>query len=78
MKKLIIAVIAIFIHSCVFAQENAENITHILIVDDSDFSDIHDIAELDQSPEFPGGIDGLMEFLSQNIVYRDKWAEQEF
>lgn len=58
--------------------QSASKVTEIRIVDDSAPEkvsingknvDVYDIVKLDNEPEYPGGINGLMTFLSQNIVY---------
>lgn len=43
-----------------------ETATEIDIVEDESFCDMN---VLDEYPEFPGGISGLMDFLCDNIVY---------
>ncbi len=77
MKKLVLAAVATIFYACAFAQQNTERVTELVIVDDNATSDIHELVQLDQAPEFPGGIDGLMQFLSQNIVYPNECAMQE-
>lgn len=77
MKKLVLVAVATFFYTYAFAQQSAEKVTELVIVEDNDSSDIHELVQLDQAPEFPGGIDGLMQFLSQNIVYPNECAEQE-
>lgn len=52
--------------------------TEILIVEDGDTSNqIYDLVTLEHNPEFPGGIDGLMRFLSENVRYPDICAQGE-
>lgn len=52
--------------------------TEIKIVEDSENSDnILDIVTLDKQPEFPGGINGLMQFLCENLVYPSHCDEME-
>lgn len=61
---------------CAFADE--QKITEIMIVEDTQTSDnILDIVTLDKQPEFPGGINGLMQFLGENIIYPSECAENE-
>lgn len=61
---------------CAFADE--QKITELLIVEDNNNSEnILDIVTLDKQPEFPGGINGLMQFLGENIIYPSECAENE-
>ncbi len=51
--------------------------TELIIVKDNPSDDIYEFVSLESEPEFPGGINGLMQFLSDNIRYPDTCAEAE-
>ena len=76
-KKLTLFFISLVFASVTsFADES--KYTEIMIVEDSNNSDnILDIVTLDKQPEFPGGIDGLMKFLGENVAYPSHCAEME-
>lgn len=50
---------------------NLIQITEIKIVKDADYVD----EAPDVLPEYPGGVNGLMSFLSQNLIYPQKAIE---
>lgn len=60
-----------------FADE--PQVTEIMIVPDNqivgDKGDILEIVQLDSQPQFPGGIDGLMQWLGLNIYYPEQCSE---
>lgn len=56
---------------CLSAQSNNQ-ITEIKIVKDSEYVD----EAPNVLPEYPGGLNGLMSFLSQNLIYPDKAIEE--
>lgn len=69
MRRLIL--LAIFISSLDIAIGQVKNITEIHIVSDTDYID----ESPDVMPEYPGGVNAIMEFLSKNIVYPSKAVE---
>lgn len=86
MRNLIFSIISLCCATGAVAQVNepdstlTEQVTEILIVPDSEDNDgqnILDAVMLDQQPQFPGGIDGLMNFLMQNVTYPAECAEAE-
>ena len=61
-----------------FAYADEPNYTEIMIVEDINSSDnILELVTLDKQPEFPGGINSLMQFLGENIVYPTECAEHD-
>lgn len=86
MRNLILSIISLCCATGAVAQVNepdstlTEHVTEILIVSDSEDNDGQDVLDevmLDQQPQFPGGIDGLMNFLMQNVTYPAECAEAE-
>lgn len=57
----------------VYADE--PKVTELMIVEDSKTSDNTIFFTPEKQPEFPGGINGLMQFLSENIKYPTECAE---
>lgn len=79
MKLRHFALALLFASVNVFAQiDEQKEVIDTEIVDDSNSSDkIVDMSKLDKQPEFPGGLNSLMKFLSENITYPTKCAEKE-
>lgn len=86
MRNLILSIIFLCCATAVVAQVNepdsvqTHRVTEILVVDDSESADGQSTLEafmLDEQPQFPGGIDGLMNFLMQNVTYPAECAEAE-
>lgn len=77
MKLKYIALALLCVSSVAYADE--PQVTEIVIVPDNqivgDKGDILEIVQLDSQPQFPGGIDGLMQWLGQNICYPEQCAE---
>lgn len=66
--KRTIYLFALALGASTFAQQPTQQVTEIRIVEDKP-SNILELQQLDQNPEFPGGINALMQFLSQNLTY---------
>lgn len=86
MRNLILSIISLCCATGAVAQVNepdsvqTQQVTEILIVKDSESADTQGTLEafmLDEQPQFPGGIDGLMNFLMQNVIYPAECAEAE-
>lgn len=77
MNKIGIATLALAISISAYAQNQTEQVTELIIVQNKENSGIIELQELDQAPEFPGGINGLMQFLGENIDYPSECAENE-
>lgn len=76
MKIKTLLVLLFFIPYSAYGEE--PKYTDIAIVKSHNESDkILDIQSLDKQPEFPGGINGLMQFLGENIIYPSHCAEME-
>lgn len=72
LRNLILALLL----TSVSAYADEQKVTEIMIVEDSKSSDnILELVTLDKQPEFAGGINGLMQFLSENITYPTECAE---
>lgn len=59
------------------AEPNTQQITELVIVKDNPENGIYEIVQLDEQPQFPGGINGLMEYLASQIIYPSECAEAD-
>lgn len=75
------AIMIVAVHAT--AQET-QKVTEVMIVEDSapdnikvngKNTSVYQIQSLDSEPEYPGGINGLMSFLAQNLVYPESAME---
>ena len=65
MKKIVI--IALFLAICGVLQAQSNKSNEVIGANPT-----HSFEELDEKPEFPGGTDGLVKYLSENITYPKK------
>lgn len=72
MKKFCIILVLIDACAICLSAQSHNLITEIRIVKDVDYVD----EAPDVLPEYPGGLNGLMSFLSQNLIYPDKTIEE--
>ncbi len=70
--KTILALLALmFTGTYTVLGQDGKTITEIQIVNDTDY--VYDAPDV--LPEYPGGLNGLMDFLCQNIIYPTKAVE---
>ena len=81
--KYIISFIMMLAAVQINAQETTK-VTEIVIVEDSapdnlkvngKNTSVYQLQSLDSEPEYPGGVNGLMSFLAQNLVYPESAME---
>lgn len=81
MKKIHIVALLIFCALPAIAQTldadtlATEQVVDVVFVGGTPESGIYEIVQLDEQPQFPGGVNGLMEYLASHIVYPTECVE---
>lgn len=82
--KILLSAFSISISGAVITAQETQKVTEISIVEDlapdnikvnGRNTTVYQIQSLDSEPEYPGGINGMMSFLAQNLVYPESAME---
>lgn len=83
-KAVVTALCYAFVGTLYVSAQETQKVTEIMIVEDSapdnvkvngKNTSVYQLQLLDSEPEYPGGINGLMSFLAQNLVYPESAME---
>jgi len=83
-KKAIAVMCCAFVVAFYVSAQETQKVTEIMIVEDSapdnvkvngKNTSVYQLQSLDSEPEYPGGVNGLMSFISQNLVYPESAME---
>lgn len=83
-KRAFLSAFIVSTSSIFITAQETQKVTEVMIVEDSapdnikvngKNTSVYQIQSLDSEPEYPGGINGLMSFLAQNLVYPESAME---